>query len=258
MPEMIAGAREFIAAPPITPLGGGVLDAARVIDTDGHELMGATYQSDACATVEEWGEWCTNSPLAAKLFESAYTVVVGDPFAIYAGVECDFQRVDEAATRARNRLSYGEARAVDRNVLAQLEDIAVDLGGPFPVTQAIGIVEGYMATVYGGVPTLLIPRIFLPCACGSGTLRRNMDDSVSTCSGSTVAAVTTEISDPMAATATVYVTGQITLLRSSVTAISVPPQTRTDGTYDPARALAERVYVPLFECVVAKVEASCS
>lgn len=258
MPEMIAGAREFIAAPPVTPLGGGVLSVSRVIDTDGHELMGAMFQSDACATVEEWTEWCENSPVAAKLFEDASSIVDGDPFAVYAGVECDFQRVDEAATRARNRLTYGEGRAVDRAVVARLEDAAVDLGGPFPITQAIGMAEAYMATVYGGVPTLLIPRLFLPCACGSGTLRRNPDDSVSTCSGTTVAAVTTEIADPMDDNATVYVTGQITLLRGSVNAISVPPQTHADGTYDPARALAERVYVPLFECVVAKVEASCS
>jgi hypothetical protein len=48
------------------------------------------------------------------------------------------------------------------------------------------------------------------------------------------------------------------MLRSPVNTFSVPQQPRDDGTYAPARALAERIYVPLFECLVAKVEASCS
>jgi hypothetical protein len=90
-------------------------------------------------------------------------------------------------------------------------------------------------------------------------LRANLDGSLTTCQGSLVANVTIPLDDPVVtATETIYVTGQITLLRSPVNTISVPQQPRDDGTYAPARALAERIYVPLFECLVAKVEASCS
>ena len=40
--------------------------------------------------------------------------------------------------------------------------------------------------------------------------------------------------------------------------ISVPQQVFANGTFAPARALAERIYVPLFDCLVAKVEVTCS
>lgn len=262
MAEMIAGARAYIATPSVTPLGGGVLGVAHVIDTDGHELMGAQYLSDACADVEEWTEWCDMSPTATKLFDHASTLVEGDPFAVYAGVECHIQVTAEADAEARSRLTLAEGRHVDRKVIELMDASTdtVDLGGPFPIEEAIGVAEAYMATIYGGVPTLLVPRVLVPCACREGVITYGgLDGRLVTCQGSPVANVTTPIDDPFTGTsATIYVTGQITLLRSSVTAISVPQQTRLDGTFSAARALAERIYVPLFECLVAKVEASCS
>lgn len=258
MPAMITGARAFIDAPPVTPLGGGVMSVANVVNTDGHELMGAQFESNACADVEEWEEWCTVAPTGRKLFDDARAYVEGDPFALYAGVACDLQQVDDAMQRAVDRLDLAESRGVDRKVRELLEVEAVDLGGPFPVNQAIGVAEAYAATVYGGVPMLLIPRLFVPCTCGNGAVRVD-NGRLMSCQGSQVANVTTPITEPVTAeTETIYVTGQITLLRSSATSISVPQQTRLDGTFAPARALAERIYVPLFECLVAKVEASCS
>lgn len=259
MPAMITGSMTYIDAPPVTPLGGGVLAAARVIPTTGHALMGAQFLSDACAQVEEWEEWCTNAPTGRKLFDGDYEVVEGFPFLVYTGVDCVMQGLDEAKTRATNRLTLNEGRAVDRNVMALAEDTAVDLGGPFPVAEAIGVAEAYAATVYGGRPTLLIPRLFIPCGCSSNLLKPNLDGSLTTCAGSIVGNVTTPITEPVVTdSATIYVTGQITLLQGSITAISVPSQPRGDGTFAPARALAERIYVPLLECLVAKVEASCS
>jgi len=258
MPEMIAGARAYIESPPVTPLGGGVLAAARVIPTSGHELMGAQFLSDACAELSEWTEWCDVTPTGTKLFDGSYGLVEGDPFVVYAGTDCVSETVAEARTRAVNRLDLLEGRSVDAAVQALAETTAIDLGGPFPVSQAIGVAEAFMATVYGGVPTLLIPRRLVACACGY-SLRVNLDGTLTTCQGSHVANVTTPITTPVTGDAeTIYITGQITLLQGPVTAISVPTQTLTAGAFAPARALAERVYVPLLDCVVAKVEASCS
>lgn len=259
MAEMIAGARTFIDAPPVTPLGGGVLAAARVVTGAPHDLMGAQFETEACATIEEWTEFCTMTPTARKVFDGSYTLVEGDPFAVYAGTDCATDSIEEAKARAVRRLELLEGRSVDLNVATLMEADAVDLGGPFPLNQAIGVAEAYMATVYGGVPTLLIPRVVVPCACTNGTLRANLDGSLATCQGSLVANITTAIDDPYVADSeTIYVTGQITLLRGPIGAYSVPSQIAADGTFAPARALAERIYVPLFDCVVAKVEASCS
>jgi len=260
MPEMITGARTYIDAPPVTPLGGGVLSVARVIPTTGHALMGAQFLSEACGEeLEEWDEWCANNPVARKLFDSSYEVVEGDPFLVYAGTDCFWNSLDEAKTRASNKLTLNEGRNVDTHVLALAEATAVDIGGPFGVNEAIGAAEAYAATVYGGRPTLLIPRRFVPCGCLSGLLKSNLDGSLTTCSGSLVAPVTTPVVGIGAEeSATIYVTGQITLLQGPITSFSVSQQPHGDGTFAPARALAERIYVPLLECLVAKVEATCS
>lgn len=259
MAEMIAGARSRIELPPPTPLSGGVLSVAHLVDSNGHDLLGVEAESDACATAEEWAEWCTMTPTGTKVFDSDPDIIVGDPFAVYAGVNC-LRPTAENQARALRRFNYAEGRAVDLHIAELLDADALDLGGPYTIAEGIGVAEAFAATVYGGQPTILIPRQFVPCACGcGGSLRNNLDGSLATCSGSPVGAITTPITVPgISGTGTLYVTGQITLLRGSVMAFSVPQQPFGDGTYAPARALAERIYVPVFDCLSAKVEVSCS
>lgn len=258
--SMITGARSWIDLPTPEPLGGGVVSVARVIDTSGHELMGVESQTDACASAEEWAEWCTTSPTGRKLFEDALTYVSGDPFAVYTGVACDLQKLDEAEARARRRLDLAESRAVDLHIDAQLaaDSTVVDLGGPFPLNQAIGVAEAFAATVYGGKPTLLVPRVVIPCT-GFTNFESSPGGNLTTVAGSKVGPITTAIAVPyIETTATMYVTGSVTLLRGPVSAISVPQQILDGGNYEPSRALAERIYVPIFDCLVAKVEVTCS
>lgn len=260
---MIAGARWFLDVPAPPLLGGGVLSVARVIDNPPvHSLMGSEYTTDACATAQEWLEdWCDGSPANPKVFDTGWELVQGDPFVAYTGLECMLTTLNEAKDRALNRFDFAEGRSVDKNIAAWLEaNAAVDLGGPFPVSEAIGIAENYAATVYGGVPTLLIPRQFVCCA-SCGCITRNLDGSLSTMQGSQVANITTPMTLPVVAgaTGTMFVTGQITLLRGEVSSYSTPQQVLDDqGNFAPPRALAERIYVPLIECLTAKVEVTCS
>jgi hypothetical protein len=259
--SMITGARAWIDLPTPEPLGGGVVSVARVIDTSGHELMGVEGQTDACATVEEWTEWCTTTPTGRKLFDGPWDYVFGDPFAVYAGVACDLQKLDEAESRAQARLDLAESRAVDLHVDAQLAADAdvVDLGGPFPLNQAIGVAEAFAATVYGGTPTLLVPRVVIPCGAFT-QFESSPGGTLHTVAGSLVAPLTTAITVPYVAEPhTMYVTGSVTLLRGPVGSYSVPQQVTDLGPgFAPMRALAERVYVPVFDCLVAKVEVTCS
>lgn len=263
MAEMIAGARWFLDVPAPPVLGGGVLSVARVIDNPPtHSLMGSEYTTDACATAQEWLEdWCDAALGVTKDFDTGWDLVQGDPFVAYTGLECMLTTLNEAKGRVLNRFDYAEGRSVDKNIAAWLEaNAAIDLGGPFPVNEAIGVAEAYAATVYGGAPTLLIPRQFIPCASGFG-VRCNLDGSLGTCNGSMVANITTPITLPVVAgaTGTMFVTGQITLLRGAVSSYSTPQQVLDDtGRFAPPRALAERIYVPLIECLTAKVEVTCS
>src|SRR6478752_2813324 len=186
--SMITGARTWIDLGTPEPLGGGVLSVARVVDTTGTALMGVEGETDACATAEEWAEWCTMTPTGRKIFEAGPEYVVGDPFALYAGVECDLQRLDESKARAEARLAYGESRGVDFHVDASLAADAdvIDLGGPFPLAEGVGIAEAFAAAVYGGKPTLLIPRQVIPCG-GSTIFESSLNGTLTTISGSRVA-----------------------------------------------------------------------
>ena len=258
MAEAIAGARSYIELPEPEPLGGGVMSVARVIDvTDTHDLLGVEAQTDACATAEEWTEWCTMSPTGSKLFEGGPDVVAGDPFAVYAGVECTLQQLTKQQARAERRLSFAEARAVDMHIAALVEATGLDIGGPLAVAPAIGVAEAFAATVYGGAPTILVPRQLLGCLCNC--LQVGLNGALSTYGGARVVPLTAPLTLPVSAMpgGSVYVTGQITLLRGNVIAISVPQQVAADGTYSPARALAERIYVPVFDCLVAKIDVTC-
>jgi len=261
MAEMISGTRQWIDLPAPEPLGGGVLSVARVIDADPHSLMGVQAQTDACAEIEEWTEFCDFTPTGRKSFEGAMEVVFGDPFVLYAGVACDLQNLADGQARAIRRFNYAEGRGIDAKLYAILAAMADDLAAvTLTVAQGIGAAEAFAATVYGGVPTLLIPRQFIPCACEHGLLRPNLDSTLTTCAGSRVAPISAPVTVPVTADAAaeIFVTGQIVLLRGSILSQSVPQQVAANGTYAPARALAERVYVPVFDCLVGKVAVSCT
>lgn len=271
MPEMIVGVRNRVEVPSAAVAVGGLLAAARVIDvTDPHDLMGAEYETDACGAPHVWERWCipanvdcTPSPDQLKVFDQEMLAVEGDPFALYAGIDCDLMPAAQQVARARARFDYTERAGVDSTVYSRLEALTgtdvVDLGGPFPLPQAIGLAEAYAASVYGGVATLVVPVEMVPCACDHGVITYGMDGHLVTCQGSLVAnVVTTADLTPPPASTTVYVTGQITLLRGPVMTINAPPGYDCNGDPTPPRALAERLYVPLIECLVGKVEVTCS
>lgn len=250
MAEVIAGARTYVDVPAPEVARGGVMSVASVVDDpDVHALMGALYLTDACATAEEWDEWCTMTPSSPKVFDTGPDVVEGDPFVVYAGVSCDFQKMDEAKARARKRFEYAERRMVDRAVAAWLAANADTIPGTgASITEAVGAAEQYAAEAYGGVPNVLMSIAMTACACHAHVVYPALNGALSTCQGSRVANLAVD-------TDTVYVTGQITLLRGPVEVIAVPSLGGTNAA--PPRALAERIYVPLMECVAGKIDATC-
>lgn len=270
---MIVGARNFVTVPAPDLMPGGVLAVARVIDSDDpHDLLGAEYETNACADGDEWLEFCTRSgfcttdpttgqvtwtpsPTGTKLFDDAGDIVVGDPFAVYAGVECSFIQLDTIEEQARERLRYVERRIVDRHIAEWMATHAVEVAaGPLSITQAIGALEDYAGAVYGGVPTMLMSRSMTTCACHAQIIGSNLDSSLQTCQGTKVANLSGVGAGNLE---TVYVSGQITLIRGPVKVVSAPNMPRCDGETQPFRALAERIYVPLVECLVGKTTAAC-
>ncbi|HEY6415976.1 MAG TPA: hypothetical protein VIX41_07050, partial [Acidimicrobiales bacterium] len=144
MTDLLGFAYNAVEVPPPDTASGGILAAARVIDSsDPHDLLGAEYTTDACITdTRRWDFLCNPAPGQTKVFEDDPSLVQGTPFTLYQGVSCNLQDYAEQQRRARARFSYAERLGVDRAFSDILSaNVDHDLGGPYAVSAAIGAGE---------------------------------------------------------------------------------------------------------------------
>jgi hypothetical protein len=185
-------------------------------------------------------------------------VVQGQPFSIYKMTECQDLTGDDTGWVTRS-LALGEAHAVESGfmqaVLAQPTTVMPNGTTPVSLINGIAILEGYAADVYGGVPTLHVPRSVATRAIAKDALTVGLDFTVMTPQGALVAngggyslnlGPTGEPAP--AGQAWLYATGLVTLVRGSVQAHRVLDETNNNQV-----ALAERTYVPAVDCFVAAV-----
>lgn len=270
MTIVLGGARSTIDVAPPPVARGGFLAAANVVDlSDGdHALMGAEYLTNACTFgAAQWtGEWCRDdfpsqceeptTPIAApKGFLAGYTThVTGDPFVLYAGDQCDLATLAERLESATASFNYGERRGVDAAMAAWLNTIDTEVDATASTPNClIGEMEAWLAGNYGGEGILAMAIPTVTQALGLGYLR-NDGGTVRTPLGTPVAAYVPSALSP---SYDAWALGQLTLLRGPLHTYTVPPMIREDGSCAPARALAERIYVPLVECAVGKFESTC-
>lgn len=270
MAEVLTGARARISVPAPPVATGGFLGASHVIDVGegAHELMGAEYLTDACTFSNGWsGNWCV-APIASqcedpgappanpKTFDAGSAVVEGDPFVVYAGSACDVDSLEGRLRSATAAFNYGERRSVDAAVTTWLDTIDIDMESEdAAIPCAIGLMEQWLAQNYGGVGVIALPLVAAVPAVGEGVVYPDASGSgLITAVGTPVVAY---VPDTVQALPVGYALGQLTLIRGPLRTVSVPPMSRSDGTCEPARALAERIYVPLVECVVGRFTMSC-
>jgi len=269
---MITGARNSIdvPAPPVAP--GGFLAGATVLNvTDGdHSLMGVQYESVACfmPVSDVIGDWCvppvgtldcaagTWTVVNGKTFNGVQQLYEGDPFALYQGVECTMQSMEDNEDQAKQVFDYSERAGIDQRLSAFLaaDPDIVDVGTGTPA-EVLGKLEANVMATYGGVPLIAIPVELIPMFCQDHLIAPNMDGTFSTCQGSVVVGVV----DP-SAPGVLYAMGRLILVRGPLNTFNAPPQMIPcpDGSFinSPARALAERIYVPVVECVPYKATVS--
>lgn len=189
-------------------------------------------------------------PTELKTFESP-SLIEGAPFAVYGGTDCNVIGMSdsEALASAERRLGYVQSRWVDYHLAAQIAThpdtvglVAAPLPGLFE--QA----EDLLANGYGGYGTILIPKGMLVRAHAQDLVERAADGTLVTVNGTRVAGIA------WLSTITAlnfFAVGQITMLQGEVIPRIVPEMVLPDGTCQPRRALAERIYVPLIECFAA-------
>lgn len=193
-----------------------------------------------------------------KLFQKI-SVVTGDPFTIYKGVECLYVGDDDTEW-ARRALAVGEGRAVEEGVLRQILTRASTVNltpgsGAVKIRRGVSLLEGYAAQVYGGVPTIHASRTVASLALTDRAFQSDDAFRVTTRQGAVVAnggGYEANLGPnqvvPAAGEAWLYITGTVTLVRSEVDAYRA-----LDWKRNNQQALAERIYTPLVECFVAAV-----
>lgn len=259
---MALGAK-YIAPPSVAPARGGLLAVADVVQGEAPQvgMFGAQYLSEACGVASIYaGQVCVSGAGAnpEKEFDSI-SLVEGSPFIVYKAVECS-DLSDDLASWASNALTFGETIAIEQGFMGQVlaTSDAVDLtpaGGAVSLINGVAALEGYASTVYGGIPTLHVPRSVVTRGLAKSVFENRLDYTIETLQGSLVAnggGYEDNLGpdgDPAdAGEAWLYVTGRVVLVQGPTVKVSTP-----DYRNNEMLALAERIWVPMAECFVAAI-----
>lgn len=264
MAAMTSG-RIRVDAPAIKPAPGifDVVTPQELGANEIHQLMGVEYESAACIPVN-FVALDPDSCIATeeKEFEGL-GFEQGDPFHIYAGVECNLFGSTEAdyAQKAQERLELGEQRAAEQALWDQtFRQRAVNLtpaGGAVSPAAALGLLEEYAGNTYGGVPVIHAGRrlsvLLAAKSAVKGSETVTGSDFVNGAGYFGVAGPDDEeaVPAPIVAgenEAWMYVTGAVSLRRGPARIHNAVSTVSNDRI-----ALAERTYVPTVDCMVGAI-----
>lgn len=200
-------------------------------------------------------------------------------FAVHGGVQCSLVGLDrdDMNSEIERVFSLNEGKGVERALLLNrfvadtatdpLWSAPVEVGpaGGVPLTVAVGLLEGYAAENYAGVPTLHMPRAAVVILMGAGVIKEE-NGKFFTKTGAKVAAGGgyDDEGDRTSGTFDLYATGEVYVERSERIAVnSVVLPGDGSGTdvdqngleQNTAIALVERMYRVAVDCFVAKTTA---
>lgn len=253
----------YIAPPTPTPARGGLTAVADIVTGTKAQvgMFGAQYLSEACGVASIYaGEVCVAGAGANPQKEFGnISLVEGAPFIVYKGVACE-DLSDNLEDWASSALTFGETIAVEQGFMANtlVSTETVDLtpaGGALSLVNGVAALEGYASTVYGGVPTLHVPRSVVTRALAKGLFEARDGYVIETPQGSLVANgggyednLGPDGTPAPAGEAWLYATGRVVLVQGPSVRVSAP-----DYRNNEMLALAERIWVPMAECFVAAV-----
>ncbi|MFE6405113.1 hypothetical protein [Streptomyces alboflavus] len=255
--------RVEVTAPPVTPYQYGLLSVALLPDPPAlpWTQVGLRYVSDACAQGQVGEMPCPRpaTPAEKRMDEGETWVNSGDPFPVIASFVCGTVGMDEARARTHvlNGLAYAEQREIEKQfAVTMLKDIARKPAGDGAVglLQGLGVLEQDAASVYGGQPTIHVPRWLQPYF---STLRLIRDQGAKKVSdlGSPVG-FGNYPDDPAkpgvigTGEAWIFATGTVRAWRTG----PGEPLVTVDVTHNQISALSERVYALDHDCYAAAVK----
>jgi hypothetical protein len=280
--QIIRGAE--VNRPEPDALSSSVLDHATVVEKSdfGRRNNEGLWPSYNCLDLLIPTPICPDPMLDGfKSFDVAGWVP-GFEFAVYGGVQCSAVGLDKADQKSEVERVFGrsEGKGVEQALLANRFvarvngsdetgpewEAPVDLGAAPGIAAALGILEGYAAANYAGVPTLHLPRTAVLMAFGLGLITKD-GDKFFTKTGAKVASGG-GYDDPDGASAAardLYVTGEVYVERSeevSIQSFVIPGDGSGIGSGENGLAdntvlsLVERMYRVGVDCLLAKVSAT--
>lgn len=241
----------LIDAPPLEPVITGLLN---VVDpqpfTDAHQALGIRYATQARGAARFTSAGCFTAPQITgdmpKVSEGEGIEEIGDPFAIYYGVECSMFRYEQYAAEAEEGLVNGATVAIETGVQKIiLNPRAVNLTpgtGAVKPKAAIGLLEQWIGKRYAGRPIIHVSKFgaaFLPLEVGENGAPMTTKSGVPVANG----AGYDDTDGPGVLTAGpgqfwMYVTGQVHIWWGPIVS-----NFAQDLEHNTAGALAERIIV---------------
>ncbi|MDJ1137921.1 hypothetical protein [Streptomyces iconiensis] len=281
----MAGARQIVDSPSVTPLPHGLWDAAQQPTAQGpHWQQGITWSErcpggtttyDECLT--ETGGGTPPPAPATKAATFGQRLRGATPFTVVTEFDCATVGLTDAATVASDALARVEAQqleaafwtgsaggqdvvfphlAADAEVLDGQDAILQSAASPVvtgaaDIATALGVLEQELADCYTGQGVIHIPRSALP-TLAAWNLARLVGGRLVTPAGNVLAVGSgypgtgSDGATPAAGTTWIYATGSVWGYRSEPR-VSQPRESldRASNTY---RMLAERTYVIAYDC----------
>lgn len=257
-----------------TPLYGLQSVADIIPMTDPHMENGVEWLPFDCNMAEVYCNGCT-FPGDTKTYHPQRPLRVATPFAVYGSWACSpvgFS-LEEAQTRARKNLEYGEWRAIERTFwtgVAGATDTEMDLadtgvtdltpvGGALSIVSGMAVLEDYLGEFSGCLGTIHAPRGLVSTMgsafqlmIGGDTLRTHLGTLIAAGGGYNIN------TGPGGATPAVgevwmYATGPVHIWQGEV--FDTPPTSQAysmvNREINDLAAVAERVVVVGYECGIA-------
>lgn len=250
---------------------------------DLHWANGVIHQPDACEPARSTLNPCpTPSGLTKAPSSTGIPAIGADPFTVYSFVDCGPIGANprEYDDRARSALEQGEERAVEsvfwtgtvsttgsplisphlaedaqvlgpQGEISQLAASPVTTGAAVDVVEALGALEGALASCYGGVGVIHVPRTAIAHMSSKGMIVR-AGDHLETVAGNLVAAgsgypgTSPAGTAPPGGQAWFYATGAISLRRGPIQITDF--EESVNKTENQLVLIAERTYVITWDC----------
>lgn len=195
--------------------------------------------------------------------------VVSGPIRVYAGLELSTLTLtpDDAAARARARLSAGEVAGVEKQMWADADhpltaDPAILSPTAVSMADAVGLIEDWFGERYGGTPVIHAPRQLGARARAERVAERDGQKMVSALGsvfsfGNYPGTGPLDVTDPenpeVRPGLWLVASGQVQIRRSDVVVLGADQASRLDRRINQVRVSAHRTYVVSWDGITAAV-----